>query len=144
MIEMMKNDIADRDKEIVALKAANNISNPLAGLGLGGGGIKPAARGPPAARGAASGPPARAAGRGPPSPPGGGGRGPPAPPGGGRGAGGPPAAPGARGAPGRGAPAGRGGAGRGRGKAPEVQPTKKVIKLTKKVKPFVWKRVLNG
>lgn len=112
----------------------------------------------PTGRGAPRGPPARGPpGRGPPTgPPG---RGPPAgpPAPGGRGApGGPPPPPG-RGAavplapPGRGrggpaGPAGRGMPGRavGRGPAakPEIQPTKKPIKVSQKMKPFFWKRVL--
>jgi len=119
------------------------------------------ARGP---RGAAAPPAAGGRGRGAPAPPGGAPRGGPAPPGGARGApappggargvpappggargrggpAGPPAAPGGRG--GRGPPAARGeGRGRPRGPVGPV-PTKKEVKLGKKVKAFVIKRHLN-
>ena len=154
LVELKVKELEEKNQEIEGLKAALNINNPLAGLGLGGGGVAlprgPPARGaagPPGARApgrgpATGGPGARAPGRGPPAGPGGrgpSGRGPPAPPGG-RG----PPAPTGRGAPaGRGAPGARGPAARARGKPAEVQPTKKPIKLNKKVKAFVWKRIIN-
>ena len=111
-----------------------------------------APRGPPTGppgRGAPRGPPGRGDPRGPPTgPPG---RGPPAGPAGpadGRGVAVPlaptargrgPAGPAGRGPAGRG-PAGRGG--RGPAAKAEIRPTKPVIKLKSKMKPFFWKRVI--
>ena len=104
-----------------------------------------APRGPPGRgdpRGPPTGPPGRGDPRGPPTGPPGRGdpRGPPAGPSDGRGAA-VPLAPTARG---RG-PAGRGPVARG-GRGPaakaEIKPTKPVIKLKSKMKPFFWKRVI--